>query len=355
MQQGRPSSRIAFVGHFLYNSGSSNALLGYSRAAQRLGYDLRLSPFSIADEIVRAAVPVANSAWEADLTVIVLESYQFLAPDALVQLERSVPRKRRLIIDPDGKYSPPTHAGRDTNHPTADSYSFWTDFYNRLSDVILQPCIGQPNPPVRAFLYFAVDENRPQRFQASDAAGKPYSLVYVGNNWYRWDDLVWLIRSLTPIRSRLDRIALFGKWWDGNNYPEYPWQTYSDPSFLHAHAIECYPSVAYGLVERTMSLGQLSPVFVRPILNALQLATPRMFETFAAPTVPLLPPYMTYYGAIFGPSAKDLCLPSNPVAKVEEILDNYTDYLALARDIGSALALKHSYERRITEMLDLMS
>lgn len=288
------------------------------------------------------------------MTLIVFESFQFLTPRDMVQLERSVPRRRRVIIDPDGKYSVPSSAGRDTNHPTGDSYSFWTGLYNRLSDLVLQPCIELPTPPIRSFLYFGVDKNRPASSTSYDKAAKTYDLIYVGNNWYRWEDIVWLIRSLEPIRARLGRIAVFGKWWDGNSYAEFPWQTYSDPSFLISHGVECHGSVPFGMVESTMSRGYLNPVLTRPILNNLRLATPRMFETFNSSTVPLVPPYMSHCQILYGPSVEDLCLPQDPSAKIVEMLDNYPRYFELAREIATALAVKHSYEHRITELLELL-
>jgi len=345
----RAAPRIAFVGFFEHNGGSANTLYGYFRAAQRLGYDIRASSLGIVDPVVQAMIPVAETEWEPDLMVLVFESHQFLHPDAVARIEKLIPRSRRVVVDQDGMYSPETRVGADTNHPTADSQASWTSLFDRLSDTILQPCLNPVTPGVRSFLYFGFER---QSSPATETASRrAYDIVYVGNNWYRWHDLVWLCRGLASVRARLGRIAVFGKWWLDDAIPLYEEQTYSDPAFLRDHGVEMYPAVRFDEVERTMKQGRLNPVFVRPVLNELGFITPRMFETFAADTIPLLPPYLRIAVSLYGSEAQRLCLPDEPAGAVLSILDRYADYVGLAQEIGAKLAKEHSYEVRLAQLL----
>jgi hypothetical protein len=339
--------RIAFVGRFYWHNGSSHALLGYVRAGRHLQWDVRVSSLGIVDETVRRMVPVADVDWRPDLMVFVFEE-RFLRPEAWAHVEKTVPRSRRVVIDPDGKYSPVTTIGSDTNHPTPDSRRDWSTDYERLSDVILQPCLGPLAPGVRRFFYFGVDRHRSR--SDAPAGEKPYDIVYVGNNWYRWHDIVWFFEGLSRVRSKLGRIAIFGGYWSGDPLEGYEDHTWSDPDFLLAHGVETYPSVPFDAVELTMGQGRLCPVFLRPVLNTLGLVTPRMFETFAADTVPIFPPYVRHAAALYGDEVAPLCLGDDPADAVMKILNEYPAHASLAREIGTKLAREHSYEVRLNEL-----
>lgn len=343
--------RIVFVGHFLYNSGSSNALLGYARAARERGHEVRISPLGLVDDIVPTQVPFAEHASRPDLMVIIFESYQYLADHALEAIERAVPRSRRLVVDQDGKASQPVVAGPDINHANAESPSYWRHLYDRLSDRTLQPALGTPADGCRRFLFFGMDSRR--QLGQQRRIPKVYDLAYIGNNWYRWWDLLWLLEALAPRRARLNRIALFGKWWNGKPLQGLEPFTFSDPALLRRYRVEVHPSVSFGSVERAMSYARLNPVLVRPTLNLLKFATPRMFETFAADTVPVLPPYFTHAATLYGPSIYPLRLPDQPSDTILSILEDYERFRQLASDIASDLERRHSYERRLEELLDL--
>jgi hypothetical protein len=347
----RKPFRIAFVGRYYWHNGSSHALLGYVRAGRSLGYDVRASSLGIVDKVVREYVPIAEPDWKPDLMVLVFEE-RFLKPEGFKIIEKNVPRSNRLVIDPDGKFCAAIEAGSDTNHPTADSWSVWSSDFLRLSDVILQPRLGKLHPPAHRFLYFGIDLHRSRPARDKE---KNYDIVYIGNNWYRWKDMVWLLTALKPIRQRIGRIAVFGNWWSGDVLPGYEEHTYSEPAFLKEHGVETYSPVAFDEVESVMGHGRLSPIFVRPVLNALNLVTPRMFETFAADTIPILPPYMRHGEHLYGPGAESLRLLSDPSDAVLNILENYQHYLALIRDIRDRLETKHCYEARIKELMSFIA
>jgi hypothetical protein len=345
------SLRILFVGCFRYNSGSSHALLGYARAAKRQNYDLRVSSLGVLDQPIREKVRVADRDWTPDLMVLVFESEQFLTVEDIRRIEQAIPRKRRLIIDPDGKFSDTVQAGSDTNHPSANSWTFWNELYQQLSDTILQPCLGPVEPPVRRFLYFGIDANRPQLQQSGN---KIFDLIYVGNNWYRWHDFVWLLGKIEQIRSQLGRIAVFGKHWFNDPEPGFEEHTYSDPGFLQRHRVEAYGSVPFDEVELNMGKGKLHPIFVRPVLNKMNLVTPRMFETFGTNTVPILPDYFQHARVLYGPEVAPLYLTENPSKAISAIMDKYPEYQSLTREIGNKLKRKHSYDIRLAELLNYL-
>ena len=336
--------KIAFVGNFQFNCGSSNTLLGYVKAGRVLGYDIRASEFGCIDNIIRTAVPVAGKDWKADLLVIVYESYPFLSETDIDLICKIVPRKNRILIDPDGKYLKPSYCGDDTNLPAADSYGFWTSLYDSLSDVILQPFLGSD------FLYFGIDS------QVSDLSrlNKNFDLIYVGNNWYRWNDMSALITAVSPIRTKLKRIALIGRYWSGDQMQGFENATGSDPDFLKKNHVEVYKSAPYGQVEKTMSRGKMHPILIRPILNEMGFVTPRMFETFAADTVPLIPNYFRRANELYGDEVFHLTVSQDPAAKILEILENYPKYRDISLKIAKKLRRKHSYEVRIRQLLDLV-
>lgn len=342
--------RIAIAGRFYWDAGSSHALLGYVRAGRNLGYDVRASLLGIVDEVVQQKVTVAPPDWQPDLMVLVCEE-RFLKPEARRVLERSVPRSRRVLIDPDGRYSQVIRLDTDANHKSQRSRRSWARDFEQLTDVILQPCLGMPAPGTQRFLYFGVDVHR--RLSVVPRSKKTFDVVYVGNNWYRWHDIVWLVRGLSRIRVSVPRVAIFGQWWCGVGVPGCERETYSDPEFLPANQVETYPPVPYDEVEAAMGRGRLSPIFIRPVLNALHLATPRMFETFAADTVPVLPPYFTHARALYGDDVEELRLKDDPADTILSILDDYPTNQALAREIGAMLAREHSYEARLAQLIEV--
>lgn len=345
--------RILFVGCFRFNCGSSHALLGYARAAAQRNYDLRVSSLGLVDESVREKVVVADADWTPDVMVMVFESEQFLTTDGLRCIERKLPRARRVVIDPDAKYSEVVRIGADANHPSSNAGEFWRALYQQLSDTILQPCLGPMTGGAKRFLYFGVDRHRPSR-PVQDGK-KRFDLIYVGNNWYRWHDFLWLFTKVASIRARLGRIAVFGNYWFGDPAPGFEEHTYSDPGFLQAHGIESYPSVAFDEVEYQMGQGKFHPIFVRPVLNLLRLVTPRMFETFIADTVPLLPPYFQHAVSLYGPEVTPLFLTEDPANAINTMMQNYQHYVSLSQAIRDRLVKNHSYDLRLQELLDFVA
>lgn len=344
------SLKIAFVGNYEYYCGSSNTLLGYIKAGKKTGHDVRASEFGYIDNIIRSKVPIADRSWRPDLMVIVYESYPFLSAEQIMEICSKVPRSKRVILDPDGKYSLPVFYNNDTNHNTQESYKLWTGLYDSLSDVILQPLINKPSSKkVKSFPFFGADANLP----SFNNQPKNYDLLYVGNNWYRWYDIEWIVKSLEPIRPSLKKIALVGRYWDDEVMEEFKEATVSDPKLLEKNGIEIRKSAPYGQVEKTMSEGKLNPVFIRPIFKKLGFLTPRMFETFLANTIPLLPSYFESALDIYGENVKNLIISNNnPCGDILRILENYEENIKIVRNVREYLIEKHSYESRMRQLLE---
>lgn len=344
-------SKIAFVGNFQYHCGSSNTLLGYAKAGPAMGHDVRVSEFGAIDDTIRAKIPTATRNWNVDLIVIVYESYPFLSNQDIREICRTVPRSKRVVLDPDGKYLEPRFSGNDTNHPTPDSYKYWTNLYDSLSDIILQPFLGtSPNPKIHSFLYFGMDN----QISDLDKIRKEFDLIYVGNNWYRWPDIYWLIKAVSLIRLRLKKIGLVGRYWTGEPMEGFEDATRSDSEFLKRNNIDIQDSAPYGQVEAAMSAGKLHPVLVRPILNEIRFVTPRMFETFGANTIPLIPTYFTHALSLYGNKVVKLIISENPASDIIRIMDNYETYSNLCKDICQKLRDEHSYEVRLKQLVEFI-
>ena len=185
----------------------------------------------------------------------------------------------------------------------------------------------------------------------TEQSRKDFDLLYVGNNWYRWNDIRWLVKVTEPIRKRLKRVALIGQYWSGKVMEGYEEATYSEPALLRRNHIQILDSAPYGHVEETMSRGLLHPILIRPILNDLRFVTPRMFETFTADTIPFILKYFTHAKELYGNEIDKLTLSDNPACKIMNILDNYDKYRKLTKDIRETLNTKHSYEKRLTQLL----
>lgn len=344
------SYKIAFVGNYQYHCGSSNTLLGYVKAGKTLGWDIRVSEFGYVDNKVKTLIPVANKNWKPDLMVIVYESYPFLSNETIDEICTFIPRSNRIVIDPDGKYSKPCFVENDNNHPTPDSYDYWTNLYDSLSDIILQPFIskGVKNKNnIHSFLYFGIDN----QLQDFNKVKKEFDLLYVGNNWYRWNDIEKLIRKVSSIRSHVKKIGIIGRYWNKEVMQGYEEATKSSPNFLKQNKIIIKKSAPYGQVEKFMSRGLLNPIFIRPILSKLKFTTPRMFETLNADTVPLIPSYFTYAQDLYGDIIHQLRLTDNSADDILRIFDNYKYYINLSKKIRKTLRLKHSYEIRLKQLL----
>jgi hypothetical protein len=347
--------RLMFV-HYLYEDrGSAQDVYNFARTARAMGHEVALygppdarSSFNYSLDLASADAIVFMVEWTTDL--------QFGDRLDWARLVDRVPRRRRVVIDCDGKYNDAISVTGDQNHPDTEASRRWVDVCDSLSDKIYQPTLHPLRPNVRAHFFHAYD---PGWEVPLDFRGKEYDIFYVGNNWFRWRAFRKLFSAIEPVRRQVGRIGMVGQGW--GTAP--PWANpsitedayYSDPEYLKKLAVEVMPPVHFREVIASMSRGVIHPVIYRPLFTRLQLVTCRTFETFAANTIPLFGPGERYVAEIYGERALELVLPAEEgEAKVLDMLRRPNHYAEVVQDVRRRLAEKHSYAARLRELIDIV-
>ncbi len=347
--------RMMFVHHVIEDRGSAQDMSCYIRAAEALGHEVVLfgperpqSLFRYSPNIGSVDALIFIFEWTTDLQYGDRFDYS--------RLIAKVPRRHRVVIDCDGKYNQAISVVGDYNHPDEATSQQWIDVCDSISDKIYQPSFHPLKSNVRPFLFHAYD---PRWEVPLDFSAKNYGMYYVGNNWFRWRPLTLFLQAVEPIRDQVGRIGLVGNGWDAPA----PWTSptlieeayYTDPSYLHGLNVEIMPPVRFDRVIESMSQGILSPVLLRPLFDHLGLVTCRTFETPAANTIPLFAQHPAYVEEVYGHDSAELVLPSErPSERILELLLRPDQYAATVMDIRRHLAEKHSYAKRIQELIEII-
>jgi len=298
------------------------------------------------------------------------------------------------VIDCDGGYNDALSVAGDTNHPDAESSRRWIAVCDSLADKIVQPTLHPRRPNVRPFFFHAYDpaweqplvwtvDGRPwtvdsgrwtagggrpaaergprstvYRPRSTVPAGKPYAMVYVGNNWFRWRPLQRVLAAIEPVRDQVGRIKIVGHGWDRPA----PWANPSlvedayrhDPAYLDRLGVEVEPPVRFDRVIHEMGQGVFSPVIYRPLFDELRLVTCRSYETPAAGTLPLFCQDPAFVAEIYGDAALELVLPDRqPAQKILDLLRRPAYYARIVHAIRAHLAAHHSYQVRLAELIEI--
>ena len=344
--------RLMFVNWAFENHGSAQDIHNYAQAARAMGHDVALyGPGN-----GHSGFPYSKDVEAADAVVFIFEYTTFLEKLDFARLVSRVPRRRRVVIDCDGKYNDWIRLAGDYNHLDAAAARRWVEVCDSLSDKICQPAPRPLRPNVRPFLFHAYN---PAWETAPGSPDKPYGMRYVGNNWFRWRPLERLLRTLEPIRSEVGRIGLVGNGWtnlperrdpdvDGEAY-------YNDPSYLRRLEVEVLPPVRFDRVVEAMSQAVFHPVLYRPLFDHLGLVTCRTFETPAAGAIPLFALDPAHVEATYGEEGLELALPDRrPEEKVLEVLRQPGRYERVVQAIRRRLAEKHSYAARLQELIEIV-
>src|SRR5262245_9517990 len=187
--------KLLFAHHVIEDRGSAQDMFHYVRAAEELGHEIALygrrpgdSPFRYSQDVHRA-----------DAAIFIFEWTRQLQNGDVLDLARLVgrfSRKRRVVIDCDGKYNDPISVAGDVNHPDTKSSRDWIAVCDRLSDKICQPTWHPLPSNVRPFFFHGYG---PDWEQILDFGKKRYGMVYVGNNWFRWRSLERLLKTMEKI------------------------------------------------------------------------------------------------------------------------------------------------------------
>lgn len=347
--------RILFAGHFEWNCGSTQTVKEYIEAGTELGLDICLSDLGPIDHVTASHLPVVDSFQETDVLVFVFESDQFMDESRLQRVLRKVPRRRRLVIDTDGHNRNLVRVGSDANHRSIDELIAWREIFDELSDTVLEPALNSTGSSQR-FLFWGMSPQC-KTLRREDARPLDWDLGYIGNNWYRWADLVWLLRGIEGVRHMIPRIGIRGMWWGHeclSGFQGAADATASDPRFLADQDVDCGPSVPFGMVIESMSRARVHPVLVRPVLHHMNFVTPRMFETFASRAIPALAPYLEYTRALYGEDARLLVLGDDPTERLVEMTTRPWGFQELLLHLREELHRKHSYQMRIAELLQFL-
>ena len=346
--------RLIFV-HWVYEDrGSAQDLYNYREAARQLGHEVviygppELSSFHYSLDVGDDDAVVFICEWTTGL--------QYGDQLDWLRLVAQVPRRRRVVIDCDGKYNDAISVTGDYNHSDASASREWIAICDSLSDKICQATLHPLRPNVRPFLFHAYN---PAWAVPLDLRDKRYGMFYVGNNWFRWRQLRRVLETVERVRAEVGPIGITGHGWDRPA----PWTNDSispdayanDPDYLRRLDVAVTPPVRFDQVIASMSQGVFTPVIYRPLFEHLQLVTCRTFETPAANTIPLFGLDPEFVEETYGQAARDLVLGrKHPEELVRDVMQHPARYGEIVEGIRRELSEKHSYAARLRELVRII-
>jgi hypothetical protein len=343
--------RILFAGVFHWNAGSSHMIAEYARVASAVGCEVGVSSqLSRLDGTVNAHLPLIDDITWATHLVLVFESGQFLSPQQR-ELCEAVPRERRIVLDPDGHWGPYVTAGVD-NNAGVDTFESWHELYADLSDVILQPRLGEQIPAgAQFFSYFGMPDIHRLATDLPHPQALPYELQYVGANWWRWNEMTSLVRAAAAAQPPISRIRVCGRWWTGAPHPDHLVATANEPGWMQDHGVDVAPPVPFGQVVSAMSHAAITPVLARPLLARMELLTPRMFETLASGSIPVLWPDLGYLSALYGDDVELFLLGDDPADTLAQMLREPARYRERLAAIQRRVHERFNYRTVLAELI----
>ena len=348
--------RLVFVYYAYENQGSSLDLQGYARAAREMGHEASVYGWPNPKIPLNYSIELAG----ADAVVFVFEwTTDLLCGDRLdwLRLISSVPRRRRVVIDCDGRYNDLINVHGDFNHRTEAESTTYVDFCDAVADKIYQPTPRPLRPNVGTFLFHIYD---PTWEAPLDFSAKDFSIVYVGHSKFRWHGMSQTLRAVAPVRDQVGRIGLFGYGWD--KQPDWA-ETLQmedvyrvDYDYMRELRVEAIPPVPFAQVISTMSRGSINPVVYRPLFEHLDFVTCRTFENVAAGTIPLFLLNADYVRSIFGDAAADnlVLAGDRQQDKVVDVLRHPERYAAIAQGIRREFRQRHTPEARLRQLIEII-
>jgi glycosyltransferase involved in cell wall biosynthesis len=379
---GSAVTKILLVSKLHRFASGANTIAKYVQSARTLGHEVAVFGKESGEF---PAVEYSLDVERFDFAVFVVnEATDFPDLPDLARLLDGMPKDRRIIIDCCGRYNDTVRVDHDVNHlAKLDGHQGWewVESFQTVADSILQPTLTPLKADVRPFLFHAFDPSavdstaggarsigrrvrtflfhgyNPKWEQPLDFGAKPYGVVYVGSNWFRWQGLKRVLEAVEPIRAAVGRMMIAGDGWqEMPSWVDQPLRDdayFTDPGYLRGLGVELRPSVPIEEVVSTMSLGVLNPVLVRPIFNHLRLLTPRLFETAAANTIPLFNLDAEYVAEIYGPDAVELVLGEDGSEQIVDIIRRPSYYAEIVREMRRHLAERHSFRARVQELVDI--
>jgi hypothetical protein len=346
--------RFMFVHWVVEDRGSAQDIYHYTRAAQELGHEVAIygapsgtSAFNYSRDIDAADTVVLLFEWTTEL--------QHGDRVDWVRLLSKVPRRRRLVVDLDGKYNDAISVIGDYNHQTEGEARAWVDICDGLVDKIFQATLHPLRANVRTFLFHAYS---PGWEVPLDFSAKEFGMYCVGNNWFRWRAMRRVLEAIEPVREHVGRIGLVGSGWDAPA----PWvhpmlgvdAYYTDPDYLARLGVEVMPAIHFSRVIEGMGKGVFMPVIYRPLFDHLGLVTCRTFEAPGANTIPLFTQDARFIEEVYGEDALELALfEGRPEERIIDVLRRPDWYARIVEKIRRRLAERHSYAMRVEQLVEL--
>lgn len=347
--------KLVFVYYAYENQGSELDLQGYARAAAELGHEVTV----YGPPNPKIPLNYSMDLRGTDAVVFVFEWTTGLQHgDRLdwARLLAAAPRRRRVVIDCDGRYNDAMVVHGDFNHRNDAESRWWVDFCDELSDKICQPTPRPLRTNVRPFLFHVYD---PTWEAPLDFSGKEFGMVYVGHSKFRWHGMAQVLQAVEPVRDQVGRIALFGHGWGG--LPHWAAEMgiediYKiEAGYLAKLGVEAMEPVPFARVIETMSRGTFNPVVYRPLFERLGMVTCRTFETPAAGTIPLFVLDPDNVRSVYGEEALDLVLGAKrPHDKVVDVLARPEHYAGMVRRIRDEFRERHSPAARLRELIEII-
>ncbi|GAB7042967.1 MULTISPECIES: glycosyltransferase family protein [Catenuloplanes] len=342
--------RLLISGNFHWNAGFSHTVAGYVRAAREAGCEVRISgPLSRMDGEVPRLLPVEpDIGWGTHL-VVMFEARQFLTPEQ-IELAGTFPRSRRLVVDFDlhgADEQPELGVDGTAGRYTAES---WRTLYGALSDLVLQPRISGAMPPgVEFFQCYGMPET--VRHPSELGPERDYGVQYIGSNWWRWKPLTALVEAAATL-DPVPRFRVCGRFWDGGAVsPGFEDATTSVPGWLAERGVEVCPPVPFGQVIPEMGRSLISPILVRPLVAGTSLLTPRMFETLASGSLPVLSADAEFLAAVYGDESEHLLLGADPAATLDRLVTDFERHARIVGRIQDRVRARYSYPQVLRNLL----
>jgi hypothetical protein len=183
--------------------------------------------------------------------------------------------------------------------------------------------------------------------------------MHVGHNWWRWREISQhLLPAIARVRDDLGKISFVGMWWDAPP----PWAAAigQEPAFtvdvsrFRELRIDTQTALPYRDVIATMSTARINVMTQRPLLRWLRLVTSKYFELFTADTIPLMMLDPDHAEQVYGPEARELTLHEEIDRKLIDVVRNPQRYREVVQAVREHLAVHHSYDRRLQDLLTML-
>jgi hypothetical protein len=282
----------------------------------------------------------------------------------LARLLDGIPRERRVVVDLWARYNDTTWVDHDFNHlEKIDGHQGWewTEAFQAVSDTILQPTLAPVRPDVGSFLFHGFDpgsvvkpyETAKQAATAWRDTAKPFGVIYVGNNWHRWEQMRRFLEQYRAVRAEVGKVCLVG--WDWGARPDWAIKqgimgVDTDPALLAELDVEIRDCVRFDEVPGLLGKARFAPVFHRPLFRELGFVTIRTFETLYADSLPVLMLPRDFVEAIYGPAALALVPGDDVAAHLKDALRRPEPYWEAVLRTRAHLARHQSYRQRFQEL-----